>query len=72
MGCPHHHPTYFFTLITSKKILFMFHRKNAYDNNVFFEIHPWYFLAKDQDSRAVLIRGRCHGGLYNLGVSSIK
>jgi histone deacetylase 1/2 len=44
----------------------------SYDNNVFFEFHPWYFLVKDRDSREILLRGGCHGGLYNLDVSSVK
>jgi histone deacetylase 1/2 len=44
----------------------------TYDNNVFFEFHPWYFLVKDRDSREVLLRGGCRGGLYNLDVSSVK
>jgi histone deacetylase 1/2 len=47
-------------------------KKFAHDNNVFFEFHPWYFLVKDRASRAVLLRGGCRGGLYNLDVSSIK
>jgi histone deacetylase 1/2 len=47
-------------------------KKFTHDNNVFFEFHPWYFLVKDRDSRAVLLRGGCRGGLYNLDVSSIK
>jgi histone deacetylase 1/2 len=44
--------------------------KFTYD--VFFEFHPWYFLVKDRDSREVLLRGGCRGGLYNLDVSSVK
>jgi histone deacetylase 1/2 len=47
-------------------------KKFTYDNNVFFEFHPWYFLVKDRDSREVLLRGGCRGGLYNLDVSSVK
>lgn len=47
-------------------------KKFAYDNKVFFEFHPWYFLVKDRDSRAVLLRGGVRGGLYNLDESSIK
>jgi histone deacetylase 1/2 len=47
-------------------------KKFTYDNNAFFEFHPWYFLIKDQDSRRILLRGGCRGGLYNLDLSSIK
>jgi hypothetical protein len=47
-------------------------KKFTSDNNVFFEFHPWYFLVKDRDSREVLLRGGCRGGLYNLDVSSVK
>ena len=47
-------------------------KRFTYDNNVFFEFHPWYFLIKDRASREVLLRGGCRGGLYNLDVSTIK
>jgi hypothetical protein len=36
----------------------------ALDNNVFFEIHPWFFLIKDRDMRTTLLKGSCHDGLY--------
>jgi hypothetical protein len=39
------------------------------DNNVFFEIHPWFFLIKDWAMRNTLIKGRCHDGLYPILVS---
>jgi hypothetical protein len=34
------------------------------DNNVFFKIHPWFFLIKDRHTRSTLLSGKCHGGLY--------
>jgi hypothetical protein len=40
------------------------------DNNVFFEIHPWFFLIKDQNTRSILLRGKCHDGLYPLSMSN--
>jgi hypothetical protein len=36
------------------------------DNNTFIELHPRFFLIKDQVSRKVLLRGPCKGGLYPL------
>jgi hypothetical protein len=33
------------------------------DNHVFIEFHPFFFLIKDQETRRVLFRGPCHGGL---------
>jgi hypothetical protein len=40
--------------------------KFAYDNNAFFEFHPWHFLLKDRDTRKPLLRRRCKNGLYPL------
>jgi hypothetical protein len=40
------------------------------DNNIFFEIHPWFFLIKDQDTRSILLRGRCRDGMYPIPASS--
>jgi hypothetical protein len=34
------------------------------DNSIFLEIHPGFFLIKDQVSRRILLRGRNHRGLY--------
>jgi histone deacetylase 1/2 len=34
------------------------------DNNTFLEFHPNFFLVKDQETKRVLLRGRCKGGLY--------
>jgi histone deacetylase 1/2 len=33
-------------------------------NNTFLEFHPNFFLVKDQETKRVLLRGRCKGGLY--------
>jgi hypothetical protein len=35
----------------------------VFPNNAFFEIHPWFFLIKDRDTRSTL-RGKCRDGLY--------
>jgi hypothetical protein len=45
------------------KNLLSIHRFSL-DNNVFFEIHHWFFLIKDQDTRSILLRGKCRDGLY--------
>jgi ribosomal protein L15 len=41
------------------------HRFNL-DNNTFVELHPFFFLIKDQVTRKVLLHGPCKGGLYPL------
>jgi hypothetical protein len=38
----------------------------ATDNNFFLEFHPYSFLVKDQAMRKLLLKGRCHRGLYPL------
>jgi histone deacetylase 1/2 len=38
----------------------------TYDNHVFIEFHPFFFLIKDQETRRILFRGPCYGGLYPL------
>jgi histone deacetylase 1/2 len=40
------------------------------DNNTFLEFHPNFFLVKDQETKKVLLRGRCKGGLYPFESSS--
>jgi histone deacetylase 1/2 len=40
--------------------------KLTLDNNVFCEFHPFDLFVKDQDTRDVLLRGRCQRGLYEL------
>jgi hypothetical protein len=42
----------------------------TYDNNAFFEFHPWYFLLKDQDTRKLLLQERCNNGLYPLPLAA--
>jgi hypothetical protein len=36
------------------------------DNHTFIELHPYFFLIKDQITKKVLLRGPCRGGLYPL------
>jgi hypothetical protein len=40
------------------------------DNNTFIELHPHFFLIKDQVTKRVLLRGPCRGGLYPLQLIS--
>jgi histone deacetylase 1/2 len=40
--------------------------KLTLDNNVFFEFHHFDLFVKDQDTRDVLLRGRCRLGIYEL------
>ena len=40
------------------------------DNRVLIEFYPYFFLVKDLDTRRVLLRGKCVGGLYPLISSS--
>jgi hypothetical protein len=54
----------------AKKNLASIH-KLAYDNNAFFEFHPWYFFIKDRATR-ILLWGRRAGGLYPLKSISNK
>jgi hypothetical protein len=42
----------------------------AYDNNVFFELHPNFLFIKDRESRKILLQGRTKGGLYPLPCST--
>jgi hypothetical protein len=36
------------------------------DNNIFLEYHPYFFLIKDRATRKLLLKGKCHKGLYPL------
>jgi hypothetical protein len=36
------------------------------DNHTFIELHPYFFLIKDQATEKVLLRSPCRGGLYPL------
>jgi histone deacetylase 1/2 len=47
-------------------------RRFTIDNRVFIEFHPNFFLVKDRDTRAILLSGRCYGGLYRLDESPTK
>jgi hypothetical protein len=55
----------------AKKNLVSVHRL-ATDNSAFLEFHPDFFLIKDQETKNILLRGRCHRGLYPLPAPSIK
>src|SRR3954469_3715494 len=46
-----------------KKNLVSVHRFTL-DNRVLIEFYPYFFLVKDLDTRRVLLRGKCVGGLY--------
>jgi hypothetical protein len=47
------------------KQLISIHRFNL-DNHMFIELHPFFFLIKDQVTRKVPLRGTCTGRLYPL------
>jgi hypothetical protein len=36
------------------------------DNHTFIELHPYFFLIKDQTTKKVLLRGQCRHGLHPL------
>jgi hypothetical protein len=55
----------------SKKNLVSVHHLTS-DNSVFLELHPTFFLVKDQQTRMILLKGRCIGGLYPIPVAAIK
>jgi hypothetical protein len=55
----------------SKKILVSVHRLTS-DNSIFLELHPTFFLVKDQQTRTILLKGWCIGGLYPIPVATIK
>jgi hypothetical protein len=44
----------------------------AADNNVFLEFHPYFFFIKDRATSKLLLKGRCHTGLYPLAASFAK
>jgi hypothetical protein len=46
--------------------------KLASDNSAFLEFHPNFFLIKDQATKNIILRGRCHNGLYPLPSYPIK
>jgi hypothetical protein len=55
----------------SKKTLISVHCLTS-DNSIFLELHPTFFLVKDQQTRMILLKGRCIGGLYPIPVAAIK
>jgi histone deacetylase 1/2 len=46
--------------------------KLSKDNNVFIELHPNDLFVKDLDTKEPILRGRCHGGLYEIKAPVIK
>jgi hypothetical protein len=50
----------------------LFVRRFTIDNKVFIEFHLNFFVVKDLHTKAVLLSGRCHGGLYRLDESPFK
>jgi hypothetical protein len=46
--------------------------KLSRDNNVFIELHPHDIFVKDRDTREPILRGQCHGGLYEIKAPVIK
>lgn len=42
------------------------------DNKTFVELHPFFFLVKDQVTRMPLLRGRCRSGLYPLPTDKLQ
>jgi histone deacetylase 1/2 len=40
--------------------------------NVFIELHPHDLFVKDLDTKQTILRGRCHGGLYEIKAPVIK
>jgi hypothetical protein len=63
---------------TANKTLVSVHHLTL-DNHVFLELHPWYFLIKDQETKKVVHHGRVERCLYPLnafpgkfGLGSVK
>jgi hypothetical protein len=54
----------------SKNFIFV-HRFTSY-NNVFLEYHPYFFFIKDRATKKLLLKGRCHKGLYPLPISCTR
>jgi hypothetical protein len=55
----------------SKKNLISVHHLTS-DNSVFIELHPTFFLIKDQKTKTILLRGQCIKGLYPLPMVAIR
>jgi histone deacetylase 1/2 len=50
---------------SATKNLVSIHRLTR-DNHVYVRFHPWYFYVKDLETKKILLKGRCTGGLYPL------
>ena len=48
----------------------IFVHKFTHDNNVIVEFHPSFYLVNDRKMGAVLMRGRCEGGVYPVELCS--
>jgi hypothetical protein len=55
----------------ARKNLIFIHRLTI-DNSIFVELHPFFFLIKDQKTMRILLKGRCVSGLYPLPLDEIK
>jgi hypothetical protein len=66
-----HGPLYLTNILhvpRAHKHLVLVHHFNI-DNHTFIELHPYFFLIKDQVTRKVLLDGPCKGGIYPLSSS---
>jgi hypothetical protein len=54
----------------NKNLLSVHHLTN--DNDVFVEFHPKHFTIKEEETKRILLTGRCEGGLYPLRSSPNK
>jgi hypothetical protein len=55
----------------SKKNLISVHHLTS-DNSVFLELHPTFFVVKDQQTRMIPLKGQCIRGLYPIPVAAVK
>ncbi|GMY30157.1 CCHC-type integrase [Fagus crenata] len=53
-----------------KNLIFVHHFTTQ--NNVFIELHPSFFLVKDQIMGAILLKGACENGVYTLSDSLVS
>lgn len=53
----------------AKKNLVSVHKLTS-DNSAFIEFHPNFFVIKDKDTKNILLKGRCHKGLYPIPATS--
>jgi len=53
-----------------KNLIFV--HRFTFQNNVFIEFHPFFFLDKDQITRAVLFKCACENGVYTLPNSLVS